>query len=132
MKRAFADTYFYIALLSPSDLSHQTATEFTQSFRGSIVTTEWVLTEVADGLCGTPSRSFVIHFVNALRRDPAVQIVPISGMILERAWEVYERYTDKEWSLTDCTSFIIMRDLRLTDVLTADRHFEQAGFHKIF
>ena len=54
--------------------------------------------------------------------------MPASRRLFTRGLALYKERTDKEWSLTDCISFVIMRDLKLSAALTADRHFEQAGF----
>jgi hypothetical protein len=52
-------------------------------------------------------------------------------MLLERAIALHSSRTDKEWGLTDCISFVVMQERNLTQVLTTDRHFEQAGFQNI-
>ena len=115
-------------MLSPVDETHERATEFTAGFNGTMVTTDWVLTELADGLSRARTRRTLIRLVDCLRIDPAVRIVPASRRLLERGWELYRRRPDKEWSLTDCVSFIVMKDGAMADALTGDQHFEQAGF----
>jgi predicted nucleic acid-binding protein len=129
MSLVFADTSYYLALLNPADESHKRAIGFTATFAGTMVTTDWVLTELADGLSRARTRRILIDFVESLRGDPAVRIVPASRRLLQRGWDLYRRRPDQEWTLTDCTSFVVMRQMRLTEALTADHHFEQAGFH---
>jgi predicted nucleic acid-binding protein len=131
MKRAFADTFYYLALLNPADESHEQLRRLTEGFAGVMVTTDWIVTELADGLCGTANRKIAIEFVDSLRADAAVRIVPASRRLLEKGWRLYRR-VDKEWSLTDCISFVVMRELRISDALTADRHFQQVGFNTLF
>lgn len=58
-------------------------------------------------------------------------IVAASPELMHRGIELYEARSDKDWSLTDCTSFIVMQDRGLTDALTGDHHFEQAGFRPL-
>ena len=128
MKAFFADTYYYIALLSPSDTAHVRALEVTRSLNGTMVTTAWVLTELADGMAGAASRQAFVRFYDALRSDPQVSIVPPSQQLFEEALELYRSRQDKDWSLTDCTSFVVMKREGLTEALTGDPHFEQAGF----
>ena len=72
-------------------------------------------------------REFVFH----LRQATACEIVPASRELFDRALELYQQHADKEWTLTDCSSVLVMRERGLTDVLTADRHFEQAGFNTL-
>jgi predicted nucleic acid-binding protein len=57
-----------------------------------------------------------------------VAIVASSRELFRRGFDLYADRPDKEWSLTDCISFVVMTDRRITDALTGDHHFEQAGF----
>jgi predicted nucleic acid-binding protein len=69
-------------------------------------------------------REFMLH----LRQSPGGEVVPASRESLDNALEMYHEHADKEWTLTDCVSFIVMRERELTEALTQDHHFEQAGF----
>lgn len=128
MIRVFADTFYYLALLNSVDDAHANATEFTADYSGEMVTTDWVLSELADGLAGKRTRKAVIEFIESLQTDRAVRIVPAGRKLFERRWELFCRRRDKAWPLTGCISFIVMKDRGMTDALTGDRHFEQAGF----
>jgi predicted nucleic acid-binding protein len=70
-------------------------------------------------------------FWETLRKDEPATIVPLSQDLLNRGLALYHARQDKEWSLVDCTSFIIMEDLGIHEVLTTDHHFEQAGFTRV-
>jgi uncharacterized protein len=131
MKRVFADTFYYLALLNANDEAHARATQLTVELRATIVTTDFVITELADALCESGARGAVIPFIDAPRADPDVRIDPATRELLERAWQLYRARLDKAWSLTDCTSFAVMRQLRLSTALTGDRHFLQAGFRAL-
>ncbi len=72
-----------------------------------------------------------MEFIDGLRADPSIRIIPARRSVLESGWELYQKRIDKEWSLTDCISFLVMQKLRLADALTGDRHFEQAGFRML-
>lgn len=128
MNPVFADAYYFFALLSPRDEAHDSVTRFNATLRNPIVTSAWVLVEVADGLAGTPSRALFRRLLGDLRADSRVTILEPSAAIFEAGVSLYDRRKDKAWSLTDCTSFEIMRQHGITEALTADRHFEQAGF----
>ena len=128
MNRLFADTFFFFAFLNADDSAHREASAFYNAFDGQLVTTEWILTELADGLSGIPDRQAFIDFHRALRNDPTVTIVLSSNELFAAGVELYTTRPDKEWSLTDCISFVVMEREGLTDALTGDRHFEQAGF----
>jgi predicted nucleic acid-binding protein len=73
-------------------------------------------------------REFVLH----LRHSSACEVVPADRETLDRALVLYHEHADKEWTLTDCVSFVVMRDRELSEALTQDRHFEQAGFVALF
>ena len=91
----------------------------------------WVLLEVADALADSGTRERFVALERHLRQDGRTRLVAPSRVLLARAVRLYASRRDKEWSLTDCTSFLIMRDLGLKDALTGDRHFEQAGFRAL-
>jgi predicted nucleic acid-binding protein len=128
MTTVFADTFYFIALLSPADEAHGRAVAFTQQFNGRLLTTAWVLTEVADGLTDAPARQKFIQFYDRLRTRDDVTIVPCGEGLFDQGAELFRRRLDKEWSLTDCISFVVMQQENVAESLTGDHHFEQAGF----
>lgn len=128
MRRVFADTTFYFALLNPRDQYASAASQFADQYDGTILTTSAVLTEVANGLAGSRQRSQVLGLWKTLDADPNVVVVYADMALWLRSLELYSERNDKSWSLTDCMSFIVMEDAGLTEALTADHHFEQAGF----
>ena len=128
MNAVFADAYYYLALLSDSDAAHDRAVSLSRDLARRIVTTAWVLTEVADALAAPPLRFLFPAFYEHLCGNPHVTIVPPTVAVFERGIELYAHRSDKAWSLTDCISFVVMRERGLTDALTGDHHFEQAGF----
>jgi predicted nucleic acid-binding protein len=131
MKRLFADTFFFFAFLNANDGAHGEASAFYDAFDGELVTTEWILTELADGLSGISDRQKFVDFHITMREEPAVKIIPSSGELFAAGVELYAKRPDKEWSLTDCISFVVMRREGLADALTGDHHFEQAGFRAL-
>ena len=128
MKPVFADTSYYLALLSPGDVHHTRAVELSRAIRPTIVVTEFVLVELANALSRSDTRRCFVDLLTHIRSDSAVTIVPTSGELFDRGCQLYARRPDKDWSLTDCTSFVVMEEAGLKEALTADRHFEQAGF----
>ncbi len=128
MTRLFADSYFFFALLNPRDLAHAKAVDISRQNRGSLVTTAWVFTELADGLATTPRRQVFRRVLDDFEANRANLIVPANLETFEKGVELYNERPDKEWSLTDCISFIVMKEEGITEALTGDHHFEQAGF----
>jgi predicted nucleic acid-binding protein len=128
MKTAFADSAFYVALLVVRDDLHEKAKLLAQAWEGSVVTTEYVLLEVANYVRNSKSREKFGELLNHLVADRNTEIIPSNHSHWERGIELYLTRFDKDWSLTDCISFVVMKERGLTDAFTADHHFEQAGF----
>ena len=129
---AFVATYAFLAWLNPRDAAHHPVTDYLKQFRGKLLTTEWVLIELADALCAPASRGEVIAFLRSVRSDPQFEVVGYDADVFRDGMNLFEARPDKSWSLTDCISFAAMSARELVDALTADHHFEQAGFHAIF
>jgi predicted nucleic acid-binding protein len=124
----FADTYYFLALLHKGDAAHPKAVALAERLSNPIVTTAWVLTEVGDALSAPENRSRFVQLVETLRADPACTIVPPSPALFDAGISLYAERSDKGWTLTDCISFVVMHQYGITEALTGDRHFEQAGF----
>jgi predicted nucleic acid-binding protein len=106
--KVFGDTVHFIALLSIGDRWH------------ALVTTEWILTEVGDAFCHPASRRKFIRLLDLLMEQPDVEIVPSTSDLFQRGTEFFSARPDKEWSLTDCISFVAMNERDITDALTSD------------
>lgn len=131
MKVVFADAFYFVALLNRGDQHHVRVTAAARQLRDKLITTEWILMELADALAESGSRRLVPPFIRDLSQDPSVQIIPVSTALFRRGLRLYEERQDKGWTLTDCTSFVVMRDENVTDALTGDHHFKQAGFNAL-
>ena len=128
MNALFADSSFYIAAVNPHDALHAAAKTFLARFDGRLITTEFVLLEVGNWLSRSRDRAVFVELARRLRADPSATVIAANHRLFEAGLLLYAQRPDKDWSLTDCISFVVMRRLRLKEALTADRHFEQAGF----
>jgi hypothetical protein len=128
MRERFADSFLFLAILNRQDQKHAAALNAMNSSRDPLVTSAWVLTELADGLCAVKSRVFFIDLETRLRSDSRVTIIQPDQALYEAGLELYRQRVDKSWSLTDCISFVIMRQRGIAEAFTGDHHFEQAGF----
>ena len=128
MNQIFVDSFYYIAFLNPRDRFHDEAVRISRQLRRPLVTTVWVLTELADALA-SPARRRVTHrFIERFLLDPNTQLILVEPDWLSRGLALHGARMDKAWSLTDCISFAVMGELGLT----GDYHFEQAGFQALF
>jgi predicted nucleic acid-binding protein len=128
MTTVFADSYYYLAMVSDRDEGHTKAMEFMTSYRGRLITTEWVLTEVGDGLSRRNDRAAFLEVLGIVQTDEQTTVVEATHQLFARGVEMFANRPDKDWSLTDCISFSVMNDDRIREALTGDHHFEQAGF----
>ena len=125
----FADTAFYVAIINERDALHLAAREFSKQYRGHIVTTEYVLVELGNWFARSAHRNRFGYLIQQVFGDSKTTIVPAERSLLLEGVDLYVSRADKDWSLTDCVSFIVMRQFALTDALTDDHHFAQAGFN---
>ena len=127
----FLDTSYLAALAMPADALHAPATVWSERLAGPFVTTEYVLVEFMN-LLSAPARRRRAHAVLAgVRANRSIRILPATVNLFDAGVAMHKERSDKSWSLTDCISFVVMGEHGITDALTGDRHFEQAGFRAL-
>lgn len=130
----FLDTAYIYGLFNTRDQWHQKAVEWQKKVANEncpLLTTEFILTEIANGLSAFKFRQEASNIIRLLQEEDSVQIVPATSEYFESGLSLYESRTDKDWGLTDCISFMVMKENNLTDALTTDEHFRQAGFRAL-
>lgn len=131
MNKVFLDTSYAVALSARTDENHERAVQLAEQLEAAdayIVTTRAILLEIGNALSKLRHRTAAVRLLTALENDLKVEIVAASDELYLRAFEMYRDRSDKEWGLIDCMSFVVMSDQGLTEALTADNHFHQAGF----
>lgn len=134
MREVFADTSYFVALVVPGDQWQQRALEASASVGPvRLVTTEEVLTELLNFVAsaGIHSRRVVAGIVRDIQRDANTVVVSHDSAGFEKGLSLYEKRLDKDYSLTDCISFEVMRERGIRDALTHDHHFVQEGFRAL-
>ncbi len=132
----FVDTGGWGNLFAPKEPYHDLAShlyQLTWQQKRKLVTTSYVIAELV-ALLTSPlriPRSTSIRLIDDLKTSPYVEIAHIDPARDQQAWQLLKSRADKEWSLVDCSSFIVMQELGITEALTADHHFEQAGFVRL-
>ncbi len=130
-ERLFLDTSFVVALAARADQHHSRAMELSQQIRAAgahLVTTRAILLEVGNALSRLRYRSAAYRYLDSVEADPGHTILPLSDALWQTGLALYKSRHDKEWGLTDCVSFAAMAHDNISRALTADVHFEQAGF----
>lgn len=131
MKQLFADTFYWIASINPGDDWHNRARTITAMLdQVQIVTTDEVLTEVLTFFAarGIQMRRRAVQLVKGVMSNPKILVLQQTRESFLSGVQLYESRPDKEYSLPDCISMNVMRQLGIAEVLTHDRHFTQEGF----
>jgi predicted nucleic acid-binding protein len=128
MRAVFADTTFYVAILNPGDQYAEKAAQFAAEYSGCFVTTTFILAEVCNMLSAPRFRENAWLLAEEMEVAVDTDLIHPDWSLWKRACNLYGARPDKFWSLKDCLSFVVMQDRELTEALTADHHFEQAGF----
>jgi predicted nucleic acid-binding protein len=131
LETLFVDTSYIVALVNTRDQYHQKALQLTEIFnRNRLVTSEGVLLEIA-GAFSAKFKKAAIDIIESFISSDNIVIIPMSPDLFSLSFNLYKKYADKEWSLVDCMSFLIMREMKVHSALTADAHFKQAGFDSL-
>ena len=131
-ERLLLDTVFVQALLNRRDQYHAQAKAFLPRVRtaAEVWVTEAVLIEVGNALSAV-NRTAVVQFIQQCYLTGNLRVVSVDTPLLTRALQLYHQRPDKTWGLTDCISFVVMQSQGLTDAVTADEHFIQAGYRAL-
>jgi predicted nucleic acid-binding protein len=135
MRAVFADTFYWIALLSVRDSAHDRAIQLNRALADElVVTTEPALIDHLNypAALGPRFRKAAIETVRDADASPNIEIVPLTRQLFRAGLNLYGARRDKGYSLTDCISMIVMRDRRIEEALTNDSHFAQEGFKPLF
>lgn len=134
MAKVFLDSSYAIALSSPRDQHHAHALRLAdrlEAARTPMITTRAVMLEIGNAFARASRRAAGMALLDLLERDPDVEIVPLSEELYRQGAELYRQHQDKEWGMTDCISFAVMRSRGVQRALTSDDHFRQAGFRAL-
>lgn len=126
----FVDTWALLALINRDDARHAEAVALGRRLSDEgrpLLTTAWVFTEFLGAAARAPLRALAVESIRRASNSPRMEVVPAGQEDWRRGFDLYEARTDKSWSLVDCLSILVCQARNITDVFTADRHFEQAG-----
>ena len=127
----FIDTSYFLALVNNRDKYHQAAKTLAAQVTPPFITSEAVLFELGNALAKPPYRMLGIQALHQIRADTSIEIMSITPDLFAQIVAFYQSRPDKTWGLTDCSSFVMMQQRGLHEALTADTHFEQAGFARL-
>ncbi len=126
----FVDSSFIYALLNQRDEFHGQALLVNNKFQANdqFVLTDTIVFESCSLLAALGARESIIDFLDDMMMSEQYLIIHTDKELFYQAYDTFKGYKDKEWSLVDCLSFLVMQEQGIQYALTADRHFEQMGF----
>lgn len=128
--KIFTDTGAFIALTDADDENHKAARTFYQGAKGKgalFVTTNCVICETVNYLRARVSHNSAVFFRENIKKSGIIRITAVTPLIEDAAFDIFKNYEDKAFSFTDCTSFAVMKALKLHRAFAFDKHFEQYG-----
>jgi predicted nucleic acid-binding protein len=123
----FVDTSAWFAVYSPRDENHVPAVQFLRAIRDELVTTDYVIDETPTLLRVRHENRHALAFGHRLIDSHAAQVIAVDDTDFSASWQMFRAYRDKEWSFTDCTCFVVMERLGITQAFAFDDHFRQSG-----
>ena len=127
----FIDTGYWIAFVDERDEYHGRALQLARDLPGPFVTTEAVLTELGNSFATARWRGQGMVLLQRIRSAHHIEVASVTAELFARAVELYIARPDREWGLTDCISFVVMRDRGVSEALAVDQHIVQAGFRAL-
>lgn len=133
MRRIFFDTSGIIASLNEDDVHYLDATKLMEELQTEdiLVTTDFVIAEFLNAFAKVPLRKKAYELLQWIENSPSVIVERIDIKRYQVSLNHYRKYQDKDWSFTDCSSFVVMKEMEIREAFTHDKHFEQAGFIRL-
>lgn len=128
MKRLFVDTGAWYALVDKNDPDHKKAWYFLTNNKIPLLTTNFIFDETITLLRSRVGWNAAKEFGERLKKSAFASIVCVGDEDEDRAWEIFLKYKDKDFSYTDCTSFAVMERLKIDTGFSFDSHFQIMKF----
>ena len=123
----FVDSGAWYALFVPDDPNHTAAVDWLAANPGRLLTTDYVVDETLTLLRARGHKRKALDFGRAVFSGTLAVVRYLDRAEIAAAWQVFERFADKDWSFTDCTSKVVIESLAVPQALSFDKHFRQFG-----
>ena len=129
--KIFVDTWFIVALINKRDQYHQKALHLAKQFDNyPLITTDAILLEIGNCLSSN-YKNEAVELIEKFLASDDIEVIRLTPDLFDEALSLYKKHQDKSWGLVDCVSFVVMKQNQVTQALTFDRHFVQAGFQAL-
>jgi uncharacterized protein len=131
MRSIFVDTGFIIALESVTDQNHEKASQQWNELLKDLpvmITTTYVIDEIVTFFNSRSQHAKAVEIGNRLMNSRSVHVIHIDKEMFDKGWQYFQQHADKTYSMTDCISFVVMKEQGIESTLSFDKHFTQAGF----
>lgn len=131
MEHILVDTSALYAFINAKDPDHGRIDRLLSNFKGRISITNYIFDEIVTLVNARVGHEKAVYVGNILQRSPQIEKIWITPGDEKQAWELFASRKDKSYSFTDCTSFVLMKRLKLTKALALDDYFRQEGFEEV-
>ena len=131
MSGIFIDTGFIIALESVTDQNHKRALrQWNELLKDlpEMVATTYVIDEIVTFFNSRNRHAKAVEIGSRLMNSRSVQVIHVDKELFDKGWQYFQQHADKTYSMTDCISFVVMKEREIDSALSFDKHFTQAGF----
>lgn len=129
--KIFVDTLFIVALINKRDQYHQKALQLAEQYKNHpLITTDAVFLEFGNKLSAN-YRNEVVELIEQFLASDEIDVIRLTPDLFDESLRLYKKHQDKSWGLVDCFSFVVMKQNKVSQALTFDRHFIQAGFQAL-
>jgi len=129
--KIFVDTLFIVALINKRDQYHQIALNLAEQYENyPLITTDAIFLESGNKLSAN-YRNEVVELIEQFLASDEIDVIRLTSELFDQSLRLYKKHQDKSWGLVDCFSFVVMKQHKVSQALTFDRHFIQAGFQAL-
>ncbi len=129
--KIFVDTLFIVALINKRDQYHQIALNLARQYENyPLITTDAIFLESGNKLSAN-YRNEVVELIEQFLASDEIDVIRLTPELFDESLRLYKKHQDKSWGLVDCFSFVVMKQHKVSQALTFDRHFIQAGFQAL-
>jgi predicted nucleic acid-binding protein len=129
--KIFVDTLFIVALINKRDQYHQIALNLAEQYENCpLITTDAIFLESGNKLSAN-YRNEVVEVIEQFLASDEIDVIRLTSELFDQSLRLYKKHQDKSWGLVDCFSFVVMKQHKVSQALTFDRHFIQAGFQAL-